>query len=102
MEKSISDELKLNFDKLQVKWHGCELENVTGADIYYTDGMAEGAAFKIIFKQRTIYITTVFIMKNGDWFSTDHKTNILIKTAINGWIDRVRSDMLACTLGIPS
>ena len=102
MEKTISDELKVKFAKLQELWPWCEMEEVSGTDMYYTDGAAQDAAFKITFKQRSIYITTVFIMKNGDWFSTDYKTNILIKTAINDWIDRVRSDILACKLGIPS
>lgn len=102
MDTNVSDELQLNFDKLQLMWPNCSLDSVCGTDMYYTDGAADGAAFKITFKQGALYITTVYVMKNGDWFSSDYRTNILIKTTVNKWIDRVRSDMLACKLGIPS
>lgn len=102
MEKPISDELKCKFDKLKAVWDDCTIEEISGTDKYYTDGAAAEAEFKIVFKQRSVYITSVFVMKNGDWFTSDYKSHIPVKTVVNNWINRVRSDMLACKLGIPS
>ena len=43
MEKTISDELKVKFAKLQELWPWCEMEEVSGTDMYYTDGAAQDA-----------------------------------------------------------
>jgi len=58
--------------------------------------LAQEAVFKIEFKQKSLYITTVYIMKDGDWFSSDYKTNILVKKAVNDWIEGIKSNTSVC------
>jgi hypothetical protein len=92
----LSKQLEANFAMLQERWPECKMDSICGTDLYYTDGLASEAAFKIEFKQKSLYITTVFILKDGDWFSSDYKTNILIKNEVNAWIEEIKSNMSVC------
>jgi hypothetical protein len=92
----LSKQLEANFAMLQERWPECKMDIIKPIDLYYTDGLASEAVFKIEFKQKSLYITTVYIMKDGDWFSSDYKTNILIKNAVNTWIEEVKSNTSVC------
>jgi hypothetical protein len=92
----LSKQLEANFAMLQEGWPECKMHSICGSDLYYTDGLAQEAVFKIEFKQKSLYITTVYIMKDGDWFSSDYKTNILVKKAVNDWIEGIKSNTSVC------
>jgi len=63
------------------------LYEISSADIYYTDGLAVDAKFKISFLSNGKYITTVYVNANGSWFST--VDSLLVKKAMTDWIQEV-------------
>jgi len=63
------------------------LYEITSADIYYTDGLAVDAKFKISFSNLGKYMTTVYVNPDGTWFST--VDSFLVKKAMTDWIKEV-------------
>ena len=53
----LSKQLEANFAMLQEGWPECKMDSICGTDLYYTDGLAEEAVFKIEFKQKSLYVT---------------------------------------------
>ena len=92
----LSKQLEANFAMLQEAWPECKMYSISGSDLYYTDGLASESVFKIEFKQKSLYITTIYIMKDGDWFSSDYKTNTIIKNVVNEWIEKIKSNTSVC------
>jgi len=88
MEINIGDKLRNNFTRLKAIWPECEIGEVTASDLYYSDGMSQGAIFKILFYQGRLYITTVYIKNNGTFYST--MGNIAIKNIIIKWIESIK------------
>lgn len=88
MEPTTGQRLIDNFNILKNEWPFSEISKINGADLYYTDGMAADAMFKIQFYQGEFYITTVYIKEDGTYYLT--VDNIAIKLAIKNWIDNVK------------
>ena len=84
----MSQRLIDNFNILKNEWPLCEILNITWADLYYTDGMATDAVFKIQFHQGGLYMTTVYVKDDGSYYLTID--NIVIKKAIQKWVDTVK------------
>ena len=63
------------------------LYEVSSADIYYTDGLAVDAKFKISFLSYGKYISTVYVKADGTWFSS--VASLLVKKAMTDWIQEV-------------
>jgi len=81
--------LQEKFSLLESEYPEAKLEDVTATDVYYTDGMAQDAKFKIVFSKHEKYLTTVYIKDDGGWFSTVE--NYVIKLAMKAWIQAVTS-----------
>lgn len=88
MEPTTGQRLIDKFNILKNEWPLCEISNISGTDLYYTDGMAADAMFKIQFHQGEFYITTVYVKEDGTYYLT--VDNIVIKLAIKKWIDTVK------------
>ena len=88
MEPTTGQRLIDNFNILKNEWPLCEISNISGTDLYYTDGMAADAMFKIQFHQGEFYITTVYVKEDGTYYLT--VDNIVVKKAIKNWIDTVK------------
>ena len=76
--------LREKFSLLESEYPEAKLEDVTATDVYYTDGMAADAKFKIVFSKHEKYLTTVYVKDDGGWFSTVE--NYVIKLAMKAWI----------------
>ena len=88
METAIGHRLIEHFNILKNEWPLCEISNISGTDLYYTDGMAADAMFKIQFHQGGFYITTVYVKEDGTYYLTID--SIIVKKAIKKWIDTVK------------
>ena len=78
--------LREKFSLLKLAYE-TSIDEISGADIVYTDGLAAEAKFKIIFTINKSYITTVYVKDDGAWFST--VDNYVIKKAMKAWIEAV-------------
>lgn len=79
--------LREKFSLLKLAYPEIVIDEISGADIVYTDGLAGEAKFKIIFTINKSYITTVYVKDDGAWFST--VDNYVIKKAMKAWIEAV-------------
>lgn len=93
---SMETSLRKAFPLLQQLYPNVEMEEVIGADHFYTDGLSVGSCFKLIFsrvisKDITRHITTVYMFPSCKWFTTIKSDDI---TSI------VRQWLLTTTEGI--
>jgi hypothetical protein len=61
-----------------------DLEELTTADIYYTEGVAEQCDFKLLFSENGVVIAIFYVFPNGEFFGTEDAT--LAKQSIESWI----------------
>ena len=85
----LSKKLKEHHGLLKSKCDNFDIKNITGTDLYYTDGAVQGTEFKIEFSLKgTNYMRTVYIWPSGEWwFSSNNKE---IKDIINECIQQVK------------
>ena len=76
-----SDFLKSKCDKFEIK-------EVSGTDLYYSDGAVQGATFKIEFSLTgTNYMRSVYFWPTGIWLCTSN--NEEIKKLITEWVEKL-------------
>jgi hypothetical protein len=86
----LSKKLRENCEFLKSKCDTCDIKDVTGTDLYYSDGAVQGADFKIELSLKgTNYIRYVYIWPSGEWYSASNDPRI--KEAITEWIDQVKN-----------
>ena len=59
------------------------LEELSGADMYYTDGRAQNCDFKLLFSENNIVVCIYYVYSSVDFFGTE---NPVIETALKKWI----------------
>jgi hypothetical protein len=79
--------LREKINLLKLIYPEIALYEVSSADIYYTDGLAVDAKFKISFLSDGKYVSTVYIKTDGTWFSTVDSPPV--KKAMTDWIQEV-------------
>ena len=65
-----------------------DLEELTTADVYYTEGVAERCDFKLLFSENAVVIAIFYVFPDGDFFGTD--SAIEAKKSIESWIKACR------------
>jgi hypothetical protein len=60
---------------------------ITGTDLFYTDGAAEGAEYKIHL-YKTGYHHTIYIKKNGTWFCINETD--MLKKWMSLWLESIK------------
>ena len=85
----LSKKLKEDHEILKNKCDIFEIKDITGTDLYYTDGQAQGADFKIECSLKdTNYMRTIYVWPSGKcWCSSNDKK---IQDIINEWIEQVK------------
>ena len=66
-----------------------DLEELTTADIYYTEGVAEQCDFKLLFSENAVVVAIFYVFPDGEFFGTD--TAVEAKKGIELWITACRS-----------
>ena len=85
----LSKKLRENFEFLKSKCDNFEIKDITGTDLYYSDGTVQGADFKIELSLKdTHYIRYIYIWPSGEWYSASNDQKI--KELINEWIEQVK------------
>ena len=79
--------LQDNFSIFQESFPDAKMGSVEEIDVFYTDGMAKDAKFKIMISQQDIYLSTVYVKEDGEWFMT--MDSIVIKKAMRAWVLKV-------------
>ena len=86
----LSKKLRENSEFLKSKCDTCDIKDITGIDLYYSDGGVQGADFKIELSLKgTNYIRYVYIWPSGDWYSASNDPRM--KEVINEWIEQVKN-----------
>jgi hypothetical protein len=85
----LSKKLRDNYELLKSKCDNFEIKDITGTDLYYSDGAVQGADFKVEFSLKgTQYMRYVYIWPSGDWYSASN--DLHMKETINQWIEQVK------------
>jgi hypothetical protein len=85
----LSKKLKEDHEFLKSKCDTFEIKDITGTDLYYSDGLVQGADFKIEFILKdTNYLRYIYIWPSGKWYSASNDEKI--KQLINEWIQQVK------------
>ena len=71
----------------QESFPDAKMADVEEVDVFYTDGMAKDAKFKIMISQQNIYLSTIYVKEDGEWFMT--MDSIIIKKAMRAWVFKV-------------
>jgi len=79
--------LQDNFSIFQESFPDAKMADVEEIDVFYTDGMAKDAKFKIMISQQDIYLSTVYVKDDGEWFMT--MDSIVIKKAMRAWVLKI-------------
>jgi hypothetical protein len=79
--------LQDNFSIFQESFPDAKMGDVEGVDIFYTEGMAKDAKFKIMVSQENIYLSTIYVKDDGEWFMT--MDSVVIKKAMRTWVFKV-------------
>ncbi len=66
-----------------------QVEKVSGADHYYTDGMTTGSFLKLILHRKDS-TTPIYLFNNGTYISLNRLTDDE-KSILDGWLETVRS-----------
>ena len=86
----LSKKLRDNHEFLKSKCDNFHIKDITGTDMYYTDGSAQGADFKIELSLKgTNYMRYVYIWPSGDWYSASNDPRV--KEVIDQWIEQVKN-----------
>ena len=86
----LSKNLRDNCELLKSKCDNFDIKDITGTDLYYTDGSAQGADFKIKLSLKgTNYIRYVYIWPSGEWYSASSDPRI--KETVDQWINEVKN-----------
>ena len=86
----LSKKLKEDHEFLKSKCDTFEIKDITGTDLYYSDGLVQGADFKIKFILKdTNYLRYIYIWPSGEWYSASNDPNI--KVLIDEWINEVKN-----------
>lgn len=83
MESLLKSELPYLAKDLQFK-----VEPISGADCYYTDGLAVGSCLKLV-----IHNTSVYFFPTGLYVPSGHLSQE-DKSILDGWLETVRSKKL--------
>jgi hypothetical protein len=85
----LSKKLRENSQLLKSKCDNFEIKDITGTDLYYSDGTVQGADFKIKLSLKdTNCIKYIYIWPSGEWYSASNDQKI--KELINQWIEQVK------------
>jgi hypothetical protein len=85
----LSKKLRENSELLKSKCDNFEIKDITGTDLYYSDGTVQGADFKIKLSLKgTNCIKYIYIWPSGEWYSASNDQKI--KELINEWIEQVK------------
>lgn len=85
----LSKKLRENHQLLKSKCDNFDIKDVTGTDLYYSDGAVQGADFKVEFSLKgTQYMRHVYIWPSGEWYSASNDPRM--KETINDWIEQVK------------
>ena len=76
--------LQDNFSMFQESFPDAKIGDVEDIDVFYTDGMAKDSKFKIMVSQEDIYLSTIYVKDDGEWFMT--MDSVLIKKAMRAWV----------------
>lgn len=86
----VSKKLREHHGILKSKCDNFEIKDITGTDLYYSDGAVKDADFKIELSLKgTNYIRYVYIWPSGDWYSASNDPRI--KESIDEWINEVKN-----------
>ena len=84
---SLAQQLRKKIGLLKSNYR-VDLEELTTADMYYTEGVAERCDFKLLFSENAVVIAIFYVFPNGDFFGTEDAT--LAKQCIESWIKACR------------
>ena len=79
--------LQDNFSIFQESFPDAKIGDVEDIDVFYTDGMAKDAKFKIMISQQDIYLSTIYVKDDGEWFMS--MDSVVIKKAMRAWVFKV-------------
>jgi len=86
----LSKKLKENAEFLKSKCDKFNIKEVSSADLYYSDGAATGADFKIeLGLKGTNYIRYIYVWPSGKWVSMSNNEDV--KKLITEWIEQVKN-----------
>lgn len=71
----------------QESFPDAKIGDVEDIDVFYTDGMAKDAKFKIMISQQGVYLSTVYVKEDGEWFMT--MDSVVIKKTMRAWVLKV-------------
>jgi hypothetical protein len=66
---------------------------ITGTDLFYTDGAAEGAEYKIYLYKTGYYNYNIYVRKDGTWFCLNETD--MLKKWIALWLESIKPSQLA-------
>jgi hypothetical protein len=69
------------------------VSEITGADLFYTDGAAEDAEYKIYLYKTKEYHHTIYIKKDGAWFCINETD--MLKKWMSLWLESIRPSQSA-------
>jgi hypothetical protein len=84
---SLAQQLRKKIGLLKSNYR-VDLEELTTADMYYTDGVAERCDFKLLFSENAVVFAIFYVFPDGDFFGTDTATEA--KKCIETWIRACR------------
>jgi hypothetical protein len=95
----LTKKLRDNHEFLKSKCDNFDIKEVSGADLYYSDGAVQGADFKVEFSLKgTNYMRHLYVWPCGKWLCMSN--NEQVKTLITEWIEQVKmtiqDDTSAC------
>jgi hypothetical protein len=61
---------------------------ITGTDLFYTDGAAEGAEYKIYLYKTGYYNYNIYVRKDGTWFCLNETD--MLKKWMTLWLESIR------------
>jgi len=68
------------------------VSEITGADLFYTDGAADEAEYKIYLYKTKEYHHTIYIKKDGTWFCINETD--MLKKWMSLWLESITTEYL--------
>ena len=82
--------LRLALDTLVLGKYTVTLSELTGTDMYYTDGQAQQCDFKLLFSEKDLVIAILYVKPDGTFFGTDVPD---IKLIVSRWIHKTKENL---------
>lgn len=80
---NFAQKLRKQVDLLKTTYR-VDLEELTTADMYYTEGLAERCDFKLLFSENAVVVAIFYVFPDGEFFGTDGAFEA--KKSIEAWI----------------